>query len=257
MVAAAIIGGAVVGAAGSAYAGSQAASATTSASNAAIGEQQQALAAQEALAAPYTQLGESAMPLYEQLLGIGGGPSVGGPGGSGARSATAGGITYTMRPGGTMVPQLAAGGASPGAGTGASAGGDTGILAALEKTPGYQFTLSQGETGILNAASAQGGVSGDTLAALDKYNSGLADSTYQSVLGDVQGAVGLGQAAAAGQASNIGTAAGNISQIGINQGNTMAGIDANTIAGITKAVGGGVDSYMTMQALNALNSQGG
>ena len=40
---------------------------------------------------------------------------------------------------------------------------------------GYQFTQQQGEQGILNAASASGGVSGNTLTALDKYNTGLAD----------------------------------------------------------------------------------
>jgi len=133
--------------------------------------------------------------------------------------------------------------------------GSAGILDALQKTPGYQFALSQGETGILNQASLSGGVSGNTLAALDKFNTGLAEGTYQQQVGNLQGAVGLGQAAAAGQASNIGTAAGNISSTLVNQGNTQAGIDANTAAGITKAIGGGVDNYLTLSALNSLNNQ--
>lgn len=135
--------------------------------------------------------------------------------------------------------------------------GAAGILPALEQTPGYQFALQQGETGILNAASAQGGVSGNTLAALDRYNMGEASGTYQQQVGNLQSAVGLGQAAAAGQASNIGTAAGNISSTLINQGNTIAGIDANTAAGISKAIGSGTDQYLTMQTINALNTPGG
>jgi len=206
MVAAAVIGGAVVGAAGSAVAGSEAAGATKSATNAAITEQNAALEQQATLAAPYTGVGQAAIPQYENLLGIG--------------------------------PQ-----------------GASGIQGALAQTPGYQFALSQGEQGIENAASAQGGISGNTLEALNRYNTGLASETYQQNVGDIQGAVGLGQAAAAGQASNIGTAASNISGLVSGQGQTMAGIDANTIAGITGAIGNASNNAVTLQALSALNNQ--
>ena len=72
-------------------------------------------------------------------------------------------------------------------------GGTAGELTALQQTPGYQFTKQQGEAGIENAASAQGGISGNTLAALDQYNTGLADQTYQNAVGNAQGAVGLGR----------------------------------------------------------------
>jgi hypothetical protein len=208
VVAAAIVGAAVVGGVGSAVAGSEAAGATKGATNAAVGEQNAALQQQAQLAAPYTGLGQAAIPQYENLLGIG-------------------------------------------------AGGTSGIQAALAQTPGYQFTQQQGETGILNAASAQGGVGGNTLAALDQYNTGLAQGTYQQNLGDIQGAVGLGQAAAAGQASNIGTAAGNISGALINQGNTTAGIDANVAAGLTKAAGGAANNLVEQQTIGALMAQGG
>lgn len=71
-IAAAIIGGAVIGAAGTAIAGGEAASATQSAANTAAGVQRQALAQQATLAAPYTGLGQAALPNYEALLGIGG-----------------------------------------------------------------------------------------------------------------------------------------------------------------------------------------
>lgn len=206
MVAAAIVGAGLAGAVGSSVAGSEAAGATTAASNAAISEQQSALQQQAALAAPYTGVGQAAIPQYENLLGIG-------------------------------------------------SGGTAGILSALQQTPGYQFALQQGDQGIVNQASTEGGISGNTLEALNKYNSGLASETYQQQLGDVQGAVGIGQAAAAGQASNIGTAASNIGNITTTQGQTTAGIDANTIAGITGAIGNASNNFTTYNAIQALNAQ--
>jgi hypothetical protein len=128
------------------------------------------------------------------------------------------------------------------------------IQQALSQTPGYQFTQSQGEQGIMNAASASGGVSGNTLTALDTFNTGLADNTYQNALSNAQGAVGIGQAAAAGQAANIGQAAGTISSTLSNQGTNLANIDIGTAAGISKAIGGGANNYMEYSALQALNS---
>ena len=130
-------------------------------------------------------------------------------------------------------------------------------LAALQKTPGYQFTQQQGEQGILNAASAQGGVGGNTLAALDQYNTGLADQTYQNAVGNIQGAVGLGQAAAAGVGSNIGTAASNLGNIATQQGQTTAGIDSNLAASLSKIAGNTGNQYTTLQYLNGQTGNGG
>lgn len=126
------------------------------------------------------------------------------------------------------------------------------IQQALAQTPGYQFTQKQGETGILNAASASGGLSGNTLTALDQFNTGLADNTYQNALSNAQGAVGIGQAAAAGQAANIGQAAGTISSTLTNQGTNLANIDIGTAAGISKAIGGGANNAIEIGALQAL-----
>lgn len=208
MVAAAVIGGAVVGAAGSAVAGSKAAKATKNASNAAITEQQQALAQQERLSAPYRQLGESAIPQLSNLLGI--------------------------------------------------SGSGTDALTTLRNTPGYQFARDEGLKAATNSATAQGlSLSGNTLEALDRYGTGLADQTYGSQVARLTGVVDTGQAAAAGQAANVGTAAGNISGTLVNQGNTAAGINANTIAGITKAIGGGFDQYGQAQTLAGLTNPGG
>ncbi len=206
MVAAAVVAAGVATAAGSAIAGSESASATNNATNASIAEQNSALAQQAQLSAPYRNLGQSAIPGLQNLLGL--------------------------TPGSN--PQ-----------------------AALAATPGYQFTLNQGLDATKNAAAASGMLlSGNTLEGLSQYATGLADQTYQQQVGNLENVVGMGQAAAAGQAANIGNAASNISGSLINQGNTLAGIDANTIAGITKGIGNAANNYTTLSTLNALNNQG-
>jgi len=51
--------------------------------------------------------------------------------------------------------------------------------AELEKTPGYQFTLSQGLKSVQSAAAARGlGVSGASLKGAADYATGLSDKTY-------------------------------------------------------------------------------
>jgi hypothetical protein len=62
---------AVAGAAGSAIGGSMAADATEEAARMQVEAQKEALAQQERLTAPYRGLGESAIPAYQRLLGIG------------------------------------------------------------------------------------------------------------------------------------------------------------------------------------------
>jgi len=138
-----------------------------------------------------------------------------------------------------------------------SGGSPQSIQAALAATPGYQFTQQQGETGILNAASAAGGVSGNTLTALDKYNTGLANQTYQTALNDAFAPVQLGQSAAAGQASNIQTGASNLGNIAIGEGNNLANIDIGTAAGISNAIGNAGNQYIENQTIGSLLNSGG
>lgn len=131
-------------------------------------------------------------------------------------------------------------------------------LDALRNTPGYQFQQQQGTLNTLNAASAQGmNLSGNTLEALSKFNQGLADTTYQQEVGNLENVVNTGQAAAAGQAANVGNAASNIGNTLINQGNTIAGIDANTAAGVTKSIGNAANQWTTYQTLRGLNNPSG
>jgi hypothetical protein len=221
MVAAAVIGAAAVGAAGSAVAGSESASATNNASNAAISQQQQALNTQTQLSQPYRDLGTNNIQTYQNLL-----TGANGPAGSNA---------------------------APGS---ATAGAN--IEQTLQNTPGYQTTLNTGVEASQRAAAASGlNLSGNQVAGTQAYGSQLADSTYQQQLGNLLQPIQLGQAAAAGQAANVGTSASNMAQIGINQGTNTANIDANEIAGITKAsstAGNQLLTYNILQGLNSPNS---
>lgn len=201
-IAVAIIGGAVVGAAGTAIAGSQAAGATKEATQQSIAAQQQAQGKQEALNAPYAAIGTGgAIQQYENLLGIG--------------------------PPGSPSPQ-----------------------ATLAATPGYQFAKEQGMTGVTNAASAMGlTLSGNTLEGLDKFSTGLADTTFQQAVGNAQNAVTIGQNAAAGTGAGVLQTGQGISNAVLNQGNTIAGIDANVAAGLTKSIGNAGNQYVEANTL--------
>ncbi len=134
-------------------------------------------------------------------------------------------------------------------------------------TPGYQFTRDEGNRGVLAAASSGGrSLSGGTLKALDRYNTGLADSTYgdtfSRALSTYQAQLaGQGQAynELAGVANTGQQAVQNInatgSQTALNVGNLMTGIGntqaASTLAqgqawsnGINGALGGVAGAYL-------------
>jgi len=126
----------------------------------------------------------------------------------------------------------------------------------LQNMPGYQFQQQQGQQQTLAAAGAMGmGLSGNTLQALSKYNQGLADSTYQQELQNLLAPVQLGQAAAAGQAANIGAGAANMGNIMMGQGQNQANIAIGQMGGITGSIGNAMNQYTTMNTLKAL--QGG
>ena len=136
--------------------------------------------------------------------------------------------------------------------------GAKGELQALQQTPGYQFTQQQGNQATVNQASAMGlGLSGNTLQGLSDFNAGLADQTYQQAVNNDQNAVSIGQNAAAGTGSAIAGGANNISGALINQGNTIAGIDVNEAAGLTKALSGTANQYITANTLAGLNNPTG
>jgi hypothetical protein len=129
--------------------------------------------------------------------------------------------------------------------------------AALQATPGYQFTLGQGEQAATNALTAQGlggGASGNLGKGLINYASGLADTTYQQqyqnwlqqnqqAYGMYSGASGIGEQAAGALASAAGQAGGQMSNVlqGIGQGQAGAFVGgANALGSGVQGVGSGV-----------------
>lgn len=230
MVAAAVIGAAAIGAVATTAASSSAAGATTKATNASIAAQQSAQQQQQALNAPYAAIG----------TGTPGTPGNNATPGGGGQPGTTGAIAQYQNLLG-LGPQ-----------------GTAGIEASLAATPGYQFAKDQGIQATTNAATLTnpGGISGNTLEALDKFGTGLADSTYQQAVGNAQNAVTIGQNAAAGTGSGILQTGANIGNALTNQGNTIAGIDANEAAGLAKTASGAASNYATLSTLNNLNSTG-
>lgn len=134
----------------------------------------------------------------------------------------------------------------------------------LAQTPGYQFALQQGLRGTNNALAAQGlGLSGAQAKGLSSFATGLADQTYgdqynralstyntnyqvaANNVNNLQNLVNTGQNSAA-QSGQQGVQAAN------NAGNylTQAGnAQAAGIAGIGNAVNSGVNNYMLYNAL--------
>lgn len=242
MVVAAVVGSAVVGAAGSAIAGSQAADATENAAAQQLAAQRETLAQQERLSAPYRQFGEQYIPEYNRMMQ-----------GAGAQGETARNQMMRLLGIGPQGQLL----------------NPTVMQNALRQTPGYQFAQQQGNAQTNAQAAAMGlGLSGNTLQALSKFNQGLADQTYQQQLGNYSNAfqnmlgnslapINIGQAAAANQASNVGQVGTNMANIYGQQGANQAGIAANTIGGVTGALGQGAQNYMLMNTLQGLQAGGG
>lgn len=108
----------------------------------------------------------------------------------------------------------------------------------FKTSPGYTFALEQGQNAINAMNSATGNtVSGAGLAALSKYNTGMADQSYQQAFNNFQtntqnkfgrlsNIAGMGQGAAA----NMGNASSNYSTTA--GGNLMSAGNASAAADI-------------------------
>lgn len=132
----------------------------------------------------------------------------------------------------------------------------------LEKTPGYQFQLTQGLKSTQNSAAARGlGISGAALKASDTYAQGLASSNYQQqfnnaltnkqfTLNALTGQQAVGENAAAG-VGNAGIATGNsIASNTIGAGNAAGAAaiaSGNAIGGLGNSA---LSAYLTPQLLS-------
>lgn len=129
--------------------------------------------------------------------------------------------------------------------------------ATLQRTPGYQFNLTQGLKSVQNGAAARGlGNSGAAMKGAASYATGLADSTYQNQFNNaninqtnaynrLMGISQLGENAAA-QTGAYGTqTAQNIGNNTIQGGNaTAAGY-----LGAANSLSNGVNNYLMYNAL--------
>ena len=133
----------------------------------------------------------------------------------------------------------------------------------------FQELARQGEQGILQNASATGGLRGGNVqAALAQFRPALLNQLIESQYGKLAGLTSLGSTSAQnllgiGQSSAAGTAAAgqqsaqNIGNLMVGQGQALAAGQigaanayAQGLSGVSGAIGGGVQNYMLMQQLN-------
>jgi hypothetical protein len=146
----------------------------------------------------------------------------------------------------------------------------------IEQGAQFQELAKQGEQGILQNASATGGLRGGNVqAALSQFRPALLNQLIESQYGKLAGLTSLGSTSAEnllriGQASAAGTAAAgqqsaqNIGNLMVGQGQAQAaGIigsaqaNAQGASGISNAIGGGLQNYMLYNALNGGGGFGG
>jgi len=90
-------------------------------------------------------------------------------------------------------------------------------------TPGYSFTLNQGENAIARGASANGGLyDTSTLGALNNYAQGAASTQYNNYVSQLMGMAGLGQSATNTTSQAATNTGNNISNNTISAGNANA-----------------------------------
>lgn len=141
--------------------------------------------------------------------------------------------------------------------------------ATLEATPGYQWTLGQGEKSTENALAARGlGESGAEIKGAEQYATGLASQTYQqqfqNALANKQmayqaifGPASLGESAAANQGFNATSVGGQIGSNITGAGNAAAGADiagANAATGISNSL---VNALLVQNQLGRSAASGG
>lgn len=151
----------------------------------------------------------------------------------------------------------------------------------FQTDPGYNFRLAEGLKALERSASARGLLqSGGTLKGIQQYGQNIASDEYQNAfnrylleqtkmreerLAPLEYQIGLGQAAASGQAANIGTTAGQtadltlgLGELAAQRGNVQAAQymgGAGAIGNALSSIGTGIGSYYANEPyLNYLSS---
>lgn len=143
----------------------------------------------------------------------------------------------------------------------------------FQTDPGYNFRMAEGVKALERSAAARGLLqSGTTLKGITRFGQDIASDEYQNAfnrymleqermrqerIAPLEYQIGLGQAAASGQAANVGSTAGSMSELtqalgnigaqrAIGQGNAFVNAMGN-IAGTASQVGQGVGDYYAAQ----------
>lgn len=96
-------------------------------------------------------------------------------------------------------------------------------------TPGYQFQMGEGLKAVDRGAAARGLLgSGAAVKGEQRFGAGLADSTYNQYVNQLQSLAGVGQTATQATSQAGQNAANNISNAYTNAGNARASSYANT-----------------------------
>jgi hypothetical protein len=135
---------------------------------------------------------------------------------------------------------------------------------AIQNGAYFQSIAKQGENGILQNASATGGLRGGNVqAALSQFRPALLQSLINDQYGKLQGITQLGQAAASGQASGAiqtgSQTAALLNSIGNAQAQGIVGSSAANAAGFNSLGGafqGGANNIAGLNALNYMRGGG-
>lgn len=135
-------------------------------------------------------------------------------------------------------------------------------MAQFQADPGYEFRMAEGMKALERSAAARGLLqSGGTLKGITQYGQNLASDEYANAFGryltqrearmsPYAYLTGVGQAAAAGQAANVGTTGANLAEIAMNRGNVQAAGSmgaANALAQGFGSAANAVSSYYANQ----------
>ena len=137
--------------------------------------------------------------------------------------------------------------------------------------PGYGFRFREGIKALNATAAARGGlISGNALKAATNYGQELGSQEYGNAYSRAQNLFQMnrnnlvdplkflsaqGQAAAAGQAANIGQGAANTANLTTGAANAQAAGVIGSANAYTNAIGQGVSMYQTNQLLNRFAPQ--
>jgi hypothetical protein len=131
--------------------------------------------------------------------------------------------------------------------------------------PNYAFQLEQGLGGVRNLANSSGGlIGGNAFKGMQDYTQNFAGNAFQNAFGNFQGQrtniyntlagiSGLGQTANQTTANLSGNTANAMSSLGVGAANAQA---AGTV-GMTNAISGGLNTLGNYGYMNRLLNQGG